>query len=560
MTKILLLICMTLLTTGCATLGLQSDAPATVANKTPESSTQKETQPTAPQTVADATTPTDSSGPADSTAPTTVAQKKPPLLGPPPVTDLWARIRNHFSLPSVNDPRIDEQLAWYSRHQEYMNRVAERAQPYLYYIVEQLEQEHVPSEIALLPIVESAFQPFAYSHGRAAGIWQFIPSTGRRLGLKQNWWYDGRRDVHASTIAAIKLLKPLANEFNGDWMLALAAYNSGSGTVWKAIRHNKRRGKPTDFFSLNLPPETRAYVPKLLAIKRIIADPQTYGLTLAPIPNEPFFKLVNVGSQIDLSLAADLAGIPLNELYALNPGHNRWATPPKGPHYLLLPKDKADIFKTHLAEIPDRQLIKWVRHHIRRGETLSTIARQYHTSINVIKRVNGIKGRTIRAGHNITIPVAKKSLHTYRLSANQRRAHKQNIPRKGVKVTHIVSAGDTFWDLAQTHKVGVRQLASWNNMAPRDPLVPGTKLVIWSRRSQSASARQLGNINIPLHRQIMKRIGYRVRSGDSLALISQKFKVTVHQLLHWNKLDRDKVLQPGQFLTLFVDVTRQSGT
>ena len=311
MTKILLLICMTLLTTGCATLGLQSDAPATVANKTPESSTQKETQPTAPQTVADTTTPTDLSAPADSTAPTTVAQKKPPLLGPPPVTDLWARIRNHFSLPSVNDPRIDEQLAWYSRHQEYMNRVADRAQPYLYYIVEQLEQEHVPSEIALLPIVESAFQPFAYSHGRAAGIWQFIPSTGRRLGLKQNWWYDGRRDVHASTIAAIKLLKTLANEFNGDWMLALAAYNSGSGTVWKAIRHNKRRGKPTDFFSLNLPPETRAYVAKLLAIKRIIADPQTYGLTLAPIPNEPFFKLVNVGSQIDLSLAADLAGIHL---------------------------------------------------------------------------------------------------------------------------------------------------------------------------------------------------------------------------------------------------------
>jgi len=552
MTRILLLLSLMLFATGCTTLGLQVESTVPEVSKAtviPKSATDQAAVTESVATVKQAA----------ATKPTVVV-KKAVLLGPPPVTNLWARIRSRFSLPRENNPRIDKQVAWYSRHQEYMNRVSDRAQPYLYYIVRMLEKENVPSELALLPIVESAFQPFAYSHGRAAGIWQFIPSTGRRLGLKQNWWYDGRRDVYASTRAAIKLLKSLAREFNGDWMLALAAYNSGSGTIHRAIRHNKRLGKPTDFFSLDLPPETRAYVPKLLAIKRIVADPQTHGITLAPIANEPYFKLVNVGSQIDLSLAAELADIPLNDLYALNPGHNRWATPPNGPHYLLIPKDKADGFEARLAKIPDRQLIRWVRHRIRSGETLSTIAQRYHTSINVIKRVNGIKGRTIRAGHNITIPVAKKSLRSYRLSASQRRTHTQNIPRKGIKVTHIVSQGDTFWDLAQLHKVGVRQLAKWNNMAPRDTLVPGTKLVIWSRTGKHASLNSLNDITIPRHRQVMKRIGYRVRNGDSLALISQKFRVTVHQVLRWNKLKRERVLRPGQFLTLFVDVTRQSGT
>lgn len=537
MTKTLLLLSLSLLASGCALTAPQGEVATT-------------------ETSAAVQTTETTSAVAENTE-TSMAEKTP-LLGP--VTDLWSRIRNRFSLPAQEHPRIEKQLAWYSSHQAYMDRVAERAQPYLYYIVEMLEQEEVPSELALLPIVESAYQPFAYSHGRAAGIWQFIPSTGRRLGLKQNWWYDGRRDVHASTLAAIKLLKALANEFDGDWMLALAAYNSGSGTVHRAIRKNKRRGKPTDFFSLSLPPETRAYVPKLLAIKRIVSDPQAYGLTLASIPNESYFKLVDVGSQIDLSLAAELAEIPINDLYALNPGHNRWATPPNGPHYLLLPKDKADGFESRLAEIPDRQLIKWVRHRIRTGETLSTIAQKYHTSISVIKRVNGIRGKTIRAGHNITIPVARKSLRSYQLSASQRRSHKQNIPRQGIKVTHIVREGDTFWDLSRLHKVGVRQLAKWNNMAPRDPLVPGTKLVIWSRTGKQVSHNDPGDINIPLHRKIMKRIGYRVRHGDSLARISQKFKVTISQVLRWNKLNQKKVLRPGQFLTLFVDVTRQSGT
>lgn len=475
--------------------------------------------------------------------------------------DTWQRIRNGFDLPDVKHRRIDQELNWFKRHPEYIKRVVERARPYLHFIIETIEKEGLPSDLALLPIVESAFQPFAYSHGRAAGIWQFIPSTGRRYGLKQNWWYDGRRDVYASTKAAVKLLKNLHRNFNGDWMHALAAYNTGGSRVKRAIRKNKYRGKPTDFFSLRLPKETRAYVPKLLALREIIEFPEKYGIELEPIANKPYFEQVKLDSQIDLALAAEMAELPLDDLYHLNSGYNRWATSPKGPFDLLIPVTHVEQFKTKLAEVPAKKRIRWVRHRVRKGETLGTIAQKFHTSISTIKRVNHLRGKMIRAGRGLTIPVASRSLNEYRLSAGQRKSKLQNIPRQGRKVSHIVQEGDTFWDLAQYHRVGVRQLAKWNSMAPRDRLQAGQRLIIWSRRgSSTTSSVDVENISAPPRRKITKRIGYRVRNGDSLARISSKFKVSISQLKKWNRSVRTKkYLQPGQWLTLIVDVTRQSG-
>ncbi len=473
--------------------------------------------------------------------------------------DLWQRIRDGFALEDIEHRRIQQQLDWYVRHPAYMQRVAERARPYLYYIVETLEARNMPSEIALLPIVESAFQPFAYSHGRASGIWQFIPSTGRRYGLKQDWWYDGRRDVYAATQSAARLLDNLQKQFNGDWLLALAAYNSGEGAVHRAIRKNRRRGKPTDFWSLKLPPETRAYVPKLLALKKYIQNPAAYKLDMPVIPNAPYFARVKIERQIDLAKAAELAEIELDTLYQLNPAFNQWATSPRGPSYLLLPLDKADIFREKLAKLPADAHITWVRHKIRPGETLSSISLKYRTSIQTIKQVNHIRGTRLRAGRSLTIPVASKRPQSYRLSASQRKSARQNIPRKGIKLTHIVQPGDTFWDLASRHKVSVRQLASWNSMAPRDPLMPGQKLVIWSRTGKSVSHNDPSMFTPPPSRNITKRIGYRVRPGDSLARISQKFRVSIDQLCRWNRINKNKYLQPGQRLTLYVDVTRQSG-
>lgn len=472
--------------------------------------------------------------------------------------DVWERIRNGFMLDDHEHKRIKREFNWYARHPEYIDRVVERARPYLYFIAEEVDARSIPAELALLPIVESAFQPFAYSHGRASGIWQFIPSTGRMYGLKQTWWYDGRRDVYMSTKAALRYLEKLSKQFDGDWLLALAAYNSGAGTVRKAIRYNKKRGKPTDFFSLRLPRETRGYVPKLLALKRLVANSEDHGITIASIANQPYFERVEVGSQIDLALVAELAEMDIDELYKLNPAFNRWATDPAGPHHVLLPVERVESFVDALEKLPADQRVRWVRHKIKSGEALSTIAAKYHTSVSSIKRMNRIRGTRIRAGKSLIIPVASRSATSYKHSEEQRKKRTVDQPRNGTKIIHLVQRGDTLWDIARTYGVGMRQLAKWNGMATRDPLKPGQKLVVWSTKSVKVSAVSMGNLQSPPERQVTKRIGYRVKRGDSLSRISSRFNVSVAQLRRWNRLPKGKYLQPGQHLTLYVDVTRQT--
>jgi len=468
--------------------------------------------------------------------------------------NVWQRIRDNFQLKDEPDyPRLMAELKWYQQHDKYLGRVVERAEPFLHYIMDEAEKRGLPAELALLPIVESAFQPFAYSHGRAAGIWQFIPSTGKLYGLKQNWWYDGRRDVHASTQAALHYLDNLNKEFNGNWLHALAAYNSGSGTVRKAIRINKRRHKPTYFWHLDLPKETQAYVPKLLALKRIIAAPQKFGISLRCIEDLPQFQVVKIGSQIDLGMAADMAGVDLETLYRLNPGFNRWATAPNGPHQLLIPVDNADDFKTELAELPPNKRIKWKRHKIRSGETLSEIADRFSVSVKNLRRINDLDNNNIRQGKYLIIPVASRSLSDYNLTAYQRKKRLQNIRRKGTRIVHIVQQGDTLWDISRKYKVNTRSLARWNSMGTRDPLRTGQKLVIWARGARghsSASASMGGNT--------IRTISYRVRNGDSLFAIAQKFNVALRDLYKWNRI-RGKYLKPGQTLKLYVDITQQAG-
>ena len=469
--------------------------------------------------------------------------------------DLWQRIRTGFSLPENNDARTRAEIAWYARHQAYIDRTVERARPYLYLIVDEIESRGMPTEISLLPIVESAFQPFAYSHGRAAGIWQFIPSTGRIYGLKQDWWYDGRRDIESSTRAALKYLSSLQQEFDGDWLLALAAYNSGQGTVKKAITYNRRRGRKTDFWSLRLPRETRGYVPKLLAVSAIIKDPASYGVTLKPITDRPFLTSVDTNSQIDLAMAAEMAGITLQDLYRYNPAFNRWATSPDGPHRLLVPTSAAEQFEDRLAQLPESKRIKWARHKIRSGETLSHIAEHYHTTVQMLRQVNNIRGTLIRAGHNLIIPVATRSMSSYSLSAPQRAYAARNTPQQGQKLIHRVRHGDTLWDISRRYNISVRQLASWNSMAPRDLLREGQKLVIWHKPGSAIRPQSMVDL---ASNGALQKIQYIVRRGDSLSRISQKFNVKISQLRSWNSLPKGKYLQPGQRLTLFVDVTRQA--
>jgi len=506
--------------------------------------THTQTPPTAEQSIFD---PVPISQPTVKTEPITAsAIDQTENITLKPEQDLWQRMRNGFSMDhSKDNPATQQQLRWFVAHPDYIERVVDRARPYLHYIVDQIEERNMPLEIALLPVVESSFQPFAYSHGRAAGLWQFIPSTGEVYGLKQTWWYDGRRDVIESTRAALDYLEKLHDDFE-DWHLALAAYNSGEGTVGRAIKRNRKAGKATDFWSLDLPKETSAYVPKLMAISTLVADPQAYDITLSPIDNSPFLTVVNVGSQIDLSLAAKLAGISIDEMYQLNPGFNRWATMPEGPHRLVVPLENEAQFQLALDQLPQDERVQWSRHKIQSGESLGVIAQHYQTTTSVIKQANGLESNFIRAGNYLLIPIATGKASDYPLSASQRLATRQNTPRRGDKQIYTVKAGDTWWDIATAYHVEVASLAKWNGKAPRDPLHPNQKLVIWTKSKSASTSKTVRSIN------------YKVRSGDSLWAVSQKFNVTVNQVRDWNKLSDRTPLQPGQNLTLYVDVTKQS--
>lgn len=460
------------------------------------------------------------------------------------ITDVWERASAKFQLDIPDVDRVNAQRRWYLKHPEYMSRVVKRAKPFLFYIAEEIEKRDMPMELVLLPIVESAFDPFAYSHGRAAGMWQFIPGTGKRFGMDQTWWYDGRRDVIASTQGALDYLTYLNKMFDGNWLHALAAYNSGEGRVMRAIKANKRAGKPTDFFSLNLPKETRAYVPKLLALADILKHKDEYAFNWPEVENVPVIDVVDTGSQVDLAFAADLAGISLKELHGLNPGFNRWATSPDGPHRLVLPIDKADSFASALANIDKKERLNWVRHTVKSGDSLSKIAQQYHTTVKVIKQVNELDGPMIRVGQAIMVPVALQELNSYSLSQEQRLASLQSNRSSKQKIRHTVQSGDTLWDIARKYKVSTKQLAQWNGMAPGDTLRLGKTLVIWQEGKSDAG--------------VTKRLTYTVRNGDSLSRIASKFNVKVSDISKWNALNTKRYLQPGQKLKLYVDVTRLS--
>lgn len=461
---------------------------------------------------------------------------------------LWDRIRAGYKLPDETNPRIQKYLDWYVKHPAYMSRVTQRGSKYLHYIVTQLEANDMPLELALLPIVESAFDPFAYSHGRASGIWQFIPGTGKQYGLKQNWWYDGRRDIVAATDAAIKYLKSLHRRLNNDWLLALAAYNSGAGNVRKAIRYNKAHGKPTDFWSLNLPKETKAYVPQLLALAKVVYNPANYDIALTDVYNQPYFAMIDIESQIDLDHAAQLADISTNDLYLLNPGFNRWATDPKGPHRLLIPIAKAESFTDKLNALPANERVKWQRYEVRSGDSLISIAKKFNTNVSALKDTNKIKGNMIRAGKPLLIPMASGKQGAYAYSAKERlkRTQKRAGNSGSHRITYYVKSGDSLWSIAQKYKVSVSKLAKWNGMAPKDVLKQNQKLVILSQSGKSS----------PAENSIIRKVAYRVRSGDSLARIAGKFNLSVKDIIHWNPVNKNKYIHPGQNLTLFVDVTR----
>ncbi|NJD05494.1 MAG: LysM peptidoglycan-binding domain-containing protein [Methylococcaceae bacterium] len=471
--------------------------------------------------------------------------------------NLWDRLFALYDLPLIEHESIEREMEWFVNHQDYLDRVQTRAEPFLYNIVLHLEKKGVPGELALLPVIESAFQPQVISPANAAGIWQFIPETGRRYGLKKNPHYDGRRDVYASTRAAIKYLRKLHDQFDGDWLLAVAAYNCGEGAVSRAIERNTARGLPTDFWALDLPQETRAYVPRLLAVSRIFADADEYGVALHPLPNRALYRTVKVHSQLDLALAADAADISLNKLFELNPGFSHQKADVEGGYRLFVPADKYRTFKDELGRMAEQSASinraradDWFGSDVEEAEFID----EENDAKAGLKRSQRVKskesahgGERAEKGRGIGELARRGDEPKGRVREELAVDGSGRLSIKsGKRSTYAVEPGDSLTSIARKTGVDVEQLKKWNGLNGKTPIKSGQNLVVWDKDS----ANKLPLTGAGAGIKPSQSLRYTVKQGDSLFAISRKFNVTLADLRKWNGRNLDKQFKPGMNLTI----------
>lgn len=451
--------------------------------------------------------------------------------------DIWERVRNGYQLQDniTLNPRIEQQRLWFVSNPAFIEKAGERSSPYIHFIVERLEQHNMPMELALLPMIESSYNPLAYSPANAVGLWQFIPSTGRNFNLRQTNWYDGRRDVMASTDAAISYLTRLKEMFNGDWLLALAAYNAGEGRVSRAIERNEKLGLPTDYWNLSLPTETQNYVPKLLALAQVVMTPQAYGVSLDPIANEPYFEKIVFKQHMDLARVAAMADLDEDELYLLNPAFKKGVTL-DGPQHLLVPADKAELLTANLSLMKPQERVDWQQYRVRSGDSLHSIANRYQLTVNTLKDINKLSGNNLRTGQLLNIP-AQPGL------PSREPLFQRSVAYSAPGRTYRVKDGDNLWQIAKNHQVAVKDVQRWNKLSGNS-LQVGQVLTLQAGTASSGGSGSSGSAP----RQ--SATYYKVRQGDSLYLIAKRFKVPMKSLQTWNP-KAGKALKPGQTLTLY---------
>ncbi|MEM1082019.1 MAG: LysM peptidoglycan-binding domain-containing protein, partial [Pseudomonadota bacterium] len=457
---------------------------------------------------------------------------------------IWPRIIERLEFANCPEgSRAEAWGEWYADHPDYMQRVLDRARPWLHLIVNELDQRDLPGELALLPIVESAYDPFAYSRENASGPWQFLSSTARDQGLIINDWYDGRRDFYASTGAALNYLTYLANRFDQDWLIAVAAYNAGQGRVQRLIRRNQARGLGTTWDQLSLPRETRAYVPKLKGLGCLLREPERWGFAWPTIEDQPRVERVELPNQTELVLAAPLSGVAIAEMVGLNAGLKRHLTPPDGPPALVVPLEDAARLRAAIPELLAAQaalpLVSLRTVTVQSGDTLSALAVRHNTTVSALRQANQLSSDRLSIDQILKLPgqfdAALPEADARYVAAYQELTTLQQQLLPSDRIMHRVRAGESLWVIARRYGVSVRDVQRMNAMGPNTLIRPGQRLTIETGRAMGAT-QTVSN--------------YVVRQGDSLWTIARRQGVSMENLMRWNQLDANSILQIGQRLII----------
>ena len=472
--------------------------------------------------------------------------------------DVFERVRQGFAMPDINDDLVLYHQQWYLNQPDYLRRMVDRSSRYLYHIVDELEKRGLPMELALLPMVESAYNPMALSRSKASGLWQFIPSTGRRYNLDQSWWKDERRDIVASTSAALDYLQSIY-EMHGDWHLALASYNCGEGAVGRAIVKNRDQGLPTDYLNLTLPDETRNYVPKLQALKNIFTNRSLFSeLDLPKVPNEAFFATITIDFHIDVKLAAKLAEMPVQDFMALNPAHNRPVIEPDTA--LILPKEKVATFTSNLEahESENKPFSEWKTYILRPGDQLNKVASRFGMTLAQLRQANGLDKKTRPTPGTPLLVVGRNQGN---LRDKTILSDLVDLPDSTKKThTHTIRKGDTLSVIARQYGLNVDELKRINGLSS-NKIVVGKELQLTegafpSRRTSPDMASNSAKKSITIVRPgqltpapMAQTTRYQVRQGDTIYSIARQFKVTVNDLIRLNQVNPGK-LKIGTFLTI----------
>lgn len=502
----------------------------------------------------------------------------------------WAMMSERFAFTSKYEKQeVQHEVRWFKRNRSYFKEITRNAKPYLYFVYQEALKKNIPPEVALLPMIESNYNPFVFSRTGATGLWQIMPGTASGSGLKINWWYDGRRDIVASTDAALNYLLYLHHFFH-DWLLAIAAYNAGAGTVQQAVRHNRKMGKPTDYWHLALPAETKYYVPKLLAIAAILHADHHDGVPVSPVPFQPYFTATTIKGQYNLPVLAKMAKIPLKQLRLLNPGFRRNTTPPNFSFKLLLPRSQMPLFKKNNALIKSASA-SWTHYTIEPGDTLSVLAKRYGTKTFIIKQVNHLKSDQLHLKQTLLIPSTTNS--HIQFGSNDTSVAEDHLPGPS-KVIHTVRRHDSIWSIAKDYHVKTSDILFWNNLSHYD-LTPGTRLIIWQRHYNDRSSYfihtvkkgdSLGKIakrfavnerliklyngmhssrirlgqklKIPRHHRRYYKptfdnqlVIHAVRPGDSINSLAKYYRTTASNLCRWNHLKKNQLLKLGQSIKIY---------